>query len=195
MIPPKEALFAGAEILGLILVPNGFEFHFLAEESGSGGKAAWGDFVRKDRRLELHFRSSLGLVRYHTRRWHASHESYMRELGVWSHCRYPGFSENPIDAFHELAHDLRFAEDFLTGRAASLKRAAVMENIGVKNRKAQHMAGYVVDTRKRDQLRGYFREKLYSEVVMLARGLKYPNLMTQSERKMVGIASKRTNAR
>jgi hypothetical protein len=190
VISPKEALLTGAEILGRILVPNGFEFHLRGVENGSGGKSAWGEFVRNDRRLELHFRFSLGLVRYHVRRWSASHESYMRELGVWSQCRYPGFSEKPVDAFHDLAHDLKFADDFLTGRAASLKRASAMDTINVDSRKAREMARYVGDTRKRDDLRDSFREKRYGDVVKLAKELKYPKLMRQSELKMVEIARK-----
>lgn len=81
-IDPKEALCDGAKILSPMLTSNGFAFHFRSKESGSGGKSVWGEFVRKDRRLELHFRHSLGLVRYHVRKWNASHEAYMRELGV-----------------------------------------------------------------------------------------------------------------
>jgi hypothetical protein len=69
-----------------------------------------------------------------------------------------------------------------------------MEKISASSRKAQHMADYVGDTRKRDQLRNYFRENFYHEVVELARALTYPNLMTQSEQKMVAIARKRTTA-
>jgi hypothetical protein len=191
VLSAKDALLEGAEILGRILFPNGFKFRFGGEENGSGGKSAWGEFVRKDRRLELHFRRGLGLVRYHIRRWNASHESYMRELEAWPQCRYPGFSEDAIDAFHELAHDLNFAEDFITGRAARLKQAAAMEKISAESRKAQFMAGYVGDTRKREQLRSSFREKRYGDVVNLARALKYPNLMTESERKMVEIAGRK----
>lgn len=69
-----------------------------------------------------------------------------------------------------------------------------MEKISTSSRKAQHMADYVGDTRKRDHLRSCFRENIYHEVVKLARALKYPNLMTQSEQKMVAIARKRTTA-
>jgi hypothetical protein len=192
MISPRETLMSGAEILGRILVPNGFEFHLRGEENGSGGKSAWGEFVRNDRRLELHFRFSLGLILYHVRRWSASHETYMRELGAWPQCRYPGFSENPVDSFKDLAHDLKFAEDFLTGRAASLKRASAMEHIRADSRKAQEMARYVGDVRTRDHLRDSFREKSYGDVVKLATELKYPRLMTRSERRMIEIARKRT---
>jgi hypothetical protein len=191
-IDPKEALCNGAKILGPMLVSNGFVFHFRNEGSGSGGKYAWGDFVRKDRRLELHFRHSLGLVRYHVREWKASHEAYMRELGVWTQCRYPGFSETPTDAFYSLAHDLQFAGDFLSGRGDRVKKASAMEKIDASSREAEYMAASVGDARKRGELRSCFRRSLYSDVITLARALKFPDLMTQSEKKMVEIARKRT---
>lgn len=111
--------------------------------------------------------------------------------GCGPQCLYPGFSENPGDAFHDLAHDLRFAGDFLTGRAASLKRASAMDAIDVESRKAREMARYVGDTRKRDDLRHSFREKRYGDVVRFAKELKYPKLVTQSELKMIEIARKR----
>jgi hypothetical protein len=141
-VDPKEALFEGVKIVGPLMASNGFTFHFRDEGSGSGGKFAWGEFVRKDRRLELHFRHSLGLVRYHVRKASVSHEAYMRELGVWAQCRYPGFSDNPMDAFHDLAHDLQFAGDFLSGRGESVGRAFAMEKIDASSRKAEHMADW-----------------------------------------------------
>jgi hypothetical protein len=192
---PKEALFEGVKIIGPLMASNGFTFHFRDEGSGSGGKFAWGEFVRKDRKLELHFRHSLGLVRYHVRKASVSHEAYMRELGVWAQCRYPGFSDNPMDAFHDLAHDLQFADDFLSGRGESVGRAFAMEKIDASSRKAEHMAAWVGDTRKRDELRSCFRRGLYDDVGKLARALKYSNLMTESGQKMVEIARKRTGTR
>ena len=60
-VDPKEALFEGVKIIGPLLASKGFTFHFRDEGSGSGGKFVWGEFARKDRRLELHFRHSLGL--------------------------------------------------------------------------------------------------------------------------------------
>ena len=67
-------------------------------------------------------RFNLGLVRYHVRAESASHDYYMRELGVQERCHYPGFSEDPKEAFLGLAHDLAFAGDFLTGTGALLRR-------------------------------------------------------------------------
>ena len=138
---PKDALLSGARILDPVLFPNDFRFQFQKEDRGSGGNFASGAFVRKDRRLELHFRYSLGLVRYHVGDQSASHESYMRELGVRNQCHYPGFSEDPMAAFRDLAHDLRFADDFLSGSAKVLRTAAKTEATDTSEQHKRAMAG------------------------------------------------------
>jgi hypothetical protein len=127
MSDPTTILLQGARILETELRPQGFDFVFRAAGKGSGGLFATGDFIRDERRLELHFRESLGLVRYHIGTSSAAHETYMRELGVRHECRYPGFSDDPLVAFHDLAHDLKFAADFTTGDANMLLRAAAVE--------------------------------------------------------------------
>lgn len=192
VLDPKEALLDGAKILDPVLLPKGFQFQFRKEGKGSGGNFALGEFVREDRRLELHFRQSLGLVRYQVGSQSASHESYMRELGVRDQCRYPGFSEDPAAAFHDLAHDLGLADDFLSGSAAVLRKAAATEAFETAEQHERAMAGYVGDVRQRQHLRERFREGSYGQVVALAEALKYPDQMTESERRMVQIARKRT---
>ena len=140
---PKDALLEGAKILDLVLLPKGFRFQLREKGRGSGGNFAWGEFVREDRRLELHFRQSLGLVRYHVGDQSASHESYMRELGVWDRCRYPGFSEDPAAHFHNLAHDLGLADDFLSGWAAVLRTAAAREASDTAEQDKRAMVGFL----------------------------------------------------
>jgi hypothetical protein len=189
---PQDALLNGAKLLDPVLLPKGFNFHFREAGRGSGGNFAWGEFVRQDRRLELHFRKNLGLVRYHVSNLSASHEPYMRELGVWPQCRYPGFSEDPAAAFHDLAHDLGLADDFLSGSAAVLRKAAVREASDTAEKDKRAMAVYLGDVRQRQQLRERFRKGGYGEVVALAKKLKYPDQMTETERRMVEIARKRT---
>lgn len=188
---PKHLLTKGVQILEPLLRSSGFRFRFGRSGAGSGGRFASGEFVRKDRRLELHFRYSLGLVRYHVDQESASHESYMRELNVWDQCQYPGFSDNPMDAFAALAHDLSFADDFLDGSGAVLRQAAAKKAANTAAREADLKAGYAGDKRKINQLRQYFREKRYSEVVRLASELKYPDRMSGSERKMIEVAQRR----
>ena len=121
---PEKALLAGVDILSATLGPHGFEFELRGVGKGSGGHFAWGEFVRDDRRLELHYRESLGLVTYHASGRAATHEAYMRELGVWGRNRYPGYSSDHLQAFRDLAHDLAFAEDFLSGDADCLLSAS-----------------------------------------------------------------------
>ena len=190
---PKDALLDGAKILDLVLLPYGFRFQFREEGRGAGGNFAWGEFVRGDRRLELHFRQSLGLVRYHVGDQNASHKSYMRELGVWDQRRYPGFSEDPAEAFHDLAHDVGLAHDFLAGPAAVLRKAAAKETSDTGEQNHRAMVGDVGDLRRRQQLRQRFREGSYGQVVALAEALKYPDQMTESERRMVEIARKKNS--
>ncbi len=190
-IKPKDALVEGAKILKPALSPYGFRFRFRESGLGSGGNFASGAFVRRDRQLELHFRWSLGLVRYHVDKDSASHEFYMRELSVWDQCQYPGFSDDPNEAFRGLAHDLGFAQDFLTGSALILHQAAKTEAAEEASHNAYRMTLYVGDRRKLDELRRHFREKRYARVIELAGDLKYPDRMTSAELKMVEIARKR----
>ena len=126
-LSPSEVLLDGAKILDRVLSPKGFQFQFKGHGPSSGGNFACGEFVRDNRWLEIHFRDSLGLVRYHIGDHSASHESYMRALGVRDQCKYPGFSDDPLDAFRDLAHDLVLAEDFLAGSATVLLGAATEE--------------------------------------------------------------------
>ena len=116
----------------------------------------------------------------------------MRELGVRNQCHYPGFSDDPIAAFRDLAHDLGFADDFLSGSAAVLRTAAAREGADTSQQDKRAMAGYVGDTRDRQRLREQFREGNYAQVVALAEALKYPDQMTDSEHRMVKIARTKT---
>jgi len=191
----KEALLEGAKVLESVLLPKGFRFQFREDGRGSGGHFAWGEFVRDDRRLELHFRYSLGLVRYHAGNHSACHESYMRALGVWDQCRYPGFSKDPVASFQAVAHDIGFADDFLSGSAQVLRRAAAKEASVAAEQSKREMARYVGDVRQLQQLRERFREGNYGQVIAIAETLKYPNQMTKSECRMVEIARKRTLSR
>jgi len=192
MSQAKDALLEGVKFIDEILRPNGFTFLFRAEGKGSGGHFAWGEFVRDNRRLELHFRLNLGLVRYHAGDQSVSHEAYMRELGVADRSQYPTFSDDPKAAFRGLAHDLTLAEDFVTGSASILRKAAAKEEVEAVGRLEAATARYVGDSRGLEELRRFFREGRYNEVLKLAQSLKYPDRMSQSERRMVEIAHARS---
>jgi len=114
---PAEFLRQGCTTLDRILNRRGFAFVPGGSGVSSGGNYASGDYVNGDRRLEIHFRFSLGSVKYHFADQAIEHESYMRAvLGEKGGNRYPGFSDEPLDAFDSLAYDLEhFASAFLNG--------------------------------------------------------------------------------
>jgi hypothetical protein len=123
---PQEVLDRGVAELSEILGPAGFEFIDTGGGIGSGGPFASGEFVRGDRRLELHVRQALGLVRYHFDEVSLSHEDLVRGLrglhGIAEPAEYPGFSDDPSASFRHLRHDLeRFGAIFLTGGAKAFR--------------------------------------------------------------------------
>ena len=118
---PSSILEEGRTILAPFLEPFGFSWRTGASGSGSGGPFASGSYVRGDRRLEVHFRYSLGLVTYHLRDESISHQDFVRIAASRTvRSQYPGFSDDPLDGFRHLAHDLdvicsSFVEDSETG--------------------------------------------------------------------------------
>jgi hypothetical protein len=115
-----ETLTRGADILAPALVPHGFSFHVTDSGHGSGGNFAVGDFIRGDRRLELHFRWSLGLVGYGLGKRAVGHEAYMWVVtGRRTGGSYPGASDSPLDGFECLRQDLVIhCSAFLSGTDA-----------------------------------------------------------------------------
>src|SRR4029079_17546195 len=114
---PGALLELGVAELAEVLGPAGFEFIQTDEGVGSGGPFASGEFLKGDRRLELHVRSSLGLVRYHFGDESLSHEDLVRGFraleGISEEGQSPGFSNDPMAGFRHLRHDIeRFGAIF-----------------------------------------------------------------------------------
>jgi hypothetical protein len=110
----------GACELALVLGPVGFDFVPTGSGRSSGGLFASGEFRKGNRHLELHFRYSLGLVRYHVDGQNLTHEELVRAVrttnGIHEEGAYPGFSDDPLDAFRRLRGDLeRFGRVFTSG--------------------------------------------------------------------------------
>jgi len=190
---PSDALLAGAALLDPVLAPAGFRFGLRGAGSGSGGDFAWGEFARGDRRLELHVRHSLGLVTFHVGELRLAHEAYLRALGVPAgSSQYPGFSDDPLDGFRHLAHDLQaFCAEFLAGDAAAFRRAAQEESDRLRREERELTAQAAGDGRKREEAHGLFRTGDFHGVVQLLGELRHPELLTASERRMLEIARRR----
>jgi len=132
----EEILRLGADLLGTLLVPKGFTFEMLGAGKGSGGTFAFGHFRRGERRLEFHFRYTLGMVRYHLGSSSMSHEDYMYAvLGAWHATRYPGFSNDFMDGFRDLLADLKeYGVEFLGGNDDCLMRRIEQANLLAKSK-------------------------------------------------------------
>ena len=123
---PRELFDRGVAELAEVLGPAGFTFAAVEEDEGSGGQFVIGEFQRGERRLELHFRRALVLVRYHFGEESLSHEELVRGVRgvdrIAAEGQYPGFSDDPATAFHRLRVDLeRFGAIFLTGGAKAFR--------------------------------------------------------------------------
>ena len=131
---PIETLRAGVEVLRPVLEPHGFIFHEGAAGASSGGAFASGTFERGERKIEISFRYSLGLVRYRIGASVIDHENFLRLSGQWSSHKYPDFGGTPINSFTALASDLSaFFADFLSGPGEHFK-AVVAEYAANPNR-------------------------------------------------------------
>ena len=121
-----ETLKAGVLILNDLMARHQFSESLTAAGRGSGGTFASAEFLRGNRRFELHFRYSLGLVNYHVGNVSLSHEDYMWSvLGKRSASHYPGFSEDPLDGFRDLRRDLEeYGAAFLSGVDADFLKCA-----------------------------------------------------------------------
>jgi hypothetical protein len=191
--PPssKDALLAGTAILDPILTPHGFAFEFRAEGDIAGESFAWGEYVQGERSLELHYRDSLNAVNYFGAGGKASHETYMRELGFWGHHRYPGGSAESLGAFHDLAHDLRHALDFLSGDAQILAAAAEKEAHHAARELRKLKALYMGDGDRVDAIEAHFQARRYPELLEVFAQLKFPDLLEEPHLGMVNEARQR----
>jgi hypothetical protein len=123
---PAEAMEEGRRILEPVLGASGWRFEPGPIGTSSGGDFAQANFIHDDRRLELHVRRSLGLVKYHIGEVALSHEAYMEALvGRRGASKYPGFSADPIDGFRDLAADLQaHCMDFVAGPGDQFRQCA-----------------------------------------------------------------------
>ena len=114
---PVEMLAVGSVLLEPLLFKHGFSYRTLDAGNSSGGQFASGEFTKGSRRLEFHFRHSLGMVTYNLGSRSMSHQEYMHSvLRRPNASHYPGFSSDPLDGFRHLYLDLEeHCAEFLEG--------------------------------------------------------------------------------
>lgn len=111
-----EMLLQGRKLIDPVMYAHGFTWGQLGKGNSSGGDFDSGHYYKDDRSLELHYRNGLGLITYTIGGLSLGHEDYMRYAAPKGAAQYPGYSDNPLDGFAHLAHDLAtHANDFLAG--------------------------------------------------------------------------------
>jgi len=182
----------GARHLASLLAPLGFAFRVIRTGSSSGGPFCEAEFVGADRKVELHFRHGLGLVRWHVGDISASHGAYMEALG--GSASASGSQDDKMEAFRCLARDFSLIRtDFIEGEGGGLAKAAKTEEANDVAKNRELMVGYTGDAASRSQARDAFRSEDYAKVVRLLSGLSYPEDMTSTEKEMYALALKRVN--
>ena len=89
------------------LAEHGLAFSILSEGKGSGGPFVAARYGDETRGVEIHVRGGLGMVAYDLEGASLSHLDLAACLGIErSALAYPGFSTDPVDAFHDLAADV-----------------------------------------------------------------------------------------
>jgi hypothetical protein len=120
----RRVLERGSELLKPLLLRHGFTYRALDAGVSSGGQFASAEFKRETRRLEYHYRYSLGMVSYDLDSCSMSHQEYMHSvIGKLNASHYPGFSSDSMEAFRHLLLDLEeHCVDFLEGSDEILRR-------------------------------------------------------------------------
>jgi hypothetical protein len=99
---------AGRPALDAVLLPAGFRFVPGESGKGSGGQYVQGSYRRGERRLDFSVRWALGLVQYLDGARRLEHTEFIRATTRGSSTgKYPGFNDSPVEAFSDLASDLR----------------------------------------------------------------------------------------
>ena len=134
----KARLAEGASrYLEPLLVPAGFTFRAEEEGPSSGGPFASGAYARGPRRLELHLRHRLGLIRLSHGKATLSLGAYLRAVGGWDAAILPGADGGSLDAFAALGGAIgKCCGDFVHMRTEEFARiAATAQRLEAKPRR------------------------------------------------------------
>jgi len=189
----KQELEHGASLLVPLLGPYGFVFAIESFGNSSGGPYAVGKFTCGSRSIWLHHRQGLGHVAYQIDGLSLEHEQYLSALGVAKQSRFLWLPKEIGDErYTSLRLDIeRFLSEFLTGSAEVFLQAAkeLAEKLALEN--LRYTAELYGDIEKRQAAREAFRQKRYAEVIKIIDSIRFPQLLTASERMFADIARRR----
>jgi hypothetical protein len=171
-----ETLSQGVAILGPALAPAGFSFAPVHE-----GAYMCGRFVKRGRVLELHFADSLRLVSQRIDDLVVMHDDFMRALLGPKGGRYPGNSDDPLDAFRLLRMDLELhCGDFLKGGGRKWRSVAEEALLDPRRFTITHEFLQLEDTRR--DARSAFANREFAKAVALYSGIEAQLMPAEARR-------------
>jgi hypothetical protein len=103
-------------------------------------------------------------------------------------------SPDASQAFHDLAHDLQLAGEFLSGDAATLAAAACSQAAKASERRDTELAKSQGQMQMLERLKAAFKASRYPEVVKIAGLLPALHLLSDAELRMIEMARRRCGA-
>ncbi len=139
-------------------------------------------FARPPRSVEFTHLYSLGPVTYAIGEFFVEHTCYMKALGVTA--RYPSFENDSVSGYSAWLHDLQtLRSSFFTGPEQDRQQFA-NDTRDLNYRTAQEL-------RLKAQAWKLFFRGRYHEVVLLESHIRFPDLLSESERQLFALARKR----
>lgn len=153
-------------------------------------------FVRPPRAVEVSHLYSLGPVIYSIGKFSVEHTYYILALGASAAAQFPSFVDDSISGYPALLHDLQeLLTPFFTGPEDDFIAIAARYTEEQRQRQEHdsreltyHSTG---EDRLKTRVRDLFRQGRYQEVVQLESEIKFPELLTDSERQLFSLARKR----
>jgi hypothetical protein len=153
-------------------------------------------FTRSPRSVELNHLYSLGPVIYSIGEFSVEHTFYIQALGLTSAAQFPCYADDSISGYPALLHDI---ENLLTpffGDPEDHFIAVAKEYVQAQQQQCEdgnrHLTYHATgEGRLKAHARELFRKGNYAEVVQIESQIRFPNLLTDSERKIFALARKR----
>jgi hypothetical protein len=153
-------------------------------------------FIRPPRSVELNHLYSLGPVIYSIREFSVEHSYYIKALGACSAARFPCFVDDSISGYPALLHDLQHLlssffvcpEEVFIAISERYMQGQQQQHEDDSRDLTYHATG---EDRLKARARELFREGRYEEVLQIESKIKFPELLTPSERQLFTLAKKR----
>lgn len=154
-------------------------------------------FLRDPRSVDLSHLYSLGPVTYSIREFSVEHTFYIQALHLTAAARFPCYADDSLLGYPALLHDLEnLLCPFFVGPEADFIRIAKQY---MQAQQQQHeddsrdLTYYATgEGRLKARARELFRQGRYDEVVQIESQIRFPELVTASERQFFALARKRS---